>query len=490
MEEYIPVMAVNQDVKGDIAAERIVLAGLLNYGHTTYLDISGIVSSETFTDPGNQIIYKCIDQFFINDPEGHIDLASLVATGRQMGFDTFFDKKQELQQIKVLKDTPVSEVNAVKFAGVIKKIEIAKQLQAKLKYAYGLLGTINGRESVTDILGIPEDVIFDYAAGFRETGANEPDRFGDGIVEYIEYLAENQKQLIGVPTGYPKFDAAIGGGLRRKTNTTIGARPKTGKSIIANNVAEHVSSLDIPVLYLDTEMDKEDQWARYIASKSKVSISDVERGKYGQDRIALENVRKAAKSMENRRLYYINIAGMNIKETLSIARRWVLKTVGFNDDDIVNDCLVILDYLKVMDAKELTSSVQEYQKLGFMMTDIHNFAVKYDVPFLTLLQLNRDGITKEGTDAAGGSDRIIHLCSSFSIFKNKTAEEIGNDGAHEGNCKFVPVVARHGAGMREGDYINAFREGDISKISEGKTHSEILIEQQDNTDDQEYIEVE
>ena len=42
--------------------------------------------------------------------------------------------------------------------------------------------------------------------------------------------------------------------------------------------------------------------------------------------------------------------------------------------------------------------------------------------------LFRDGITKESTDTASGSDRIVWLCSNFTIYKRKSDEEIAKDG--------------------------------------------------------------
>ena len=115
----------------------------------------------------------------------------------------------------------------------------------------------------------------------------------------------------------------------------------------------------------------------------------------------------------------------------------------------------------------------EFQVLGFMMTGLHNFALRYKVPVLAFIQLNRDGITRESTDTASGSDRIIWLCSNFSIFKTKSDEEIAEDGIGNGNRKLVPLVARHGGGIDDGDYINMEMKGWCGKIEEGKTASEI-----------------
>ena len=89
---------------------------------------------------------------------------------------------------------------------------------------------------------------------------------------------------------------------------------------------------------------------------------------------------------------------------------------------------------------------------------------------------SRDGITRESTDAASGSDRIIWLCSNFTIFKRKSDEEMAEDGVGNGNRKLVPIVARHGSGMDDGDYINMHMKGWCGKIDEGKTASELRTE--------------
>ena len=117
--------------------------------------------------------------------------------------------------------------------------------------------------------------------------------------------------------------------------------------------------------------------------------------------------------------------------------------------------------------------MKEFQVLGFMMTALHNFALRYEVPILSFVQLNRDGINKETTDTASGSDRIIWLCSNFSIYKHKSDEEIAKDGPENGNRKLVPVIARHGEGLQDKDYINIMMNGSYAKITEGKTAFEL-----------------
>ena len=127
-----------------------------------------------------------------------------------------------------------------------------------------------------------------------------------------------------------------------------------------------------------------------------------------------------------------------------------------------------------MDSTGMSQDLKEYQVLGFMMTSLHNFAVKYRLPVVAFIQLNRDGITKESTDSASGSDRIIWLCSNFSIFKRKSDEEIAEDGGNSGNRKLIPVISRHGGGLDDNDYINCNMKGWCAKITEGSTKLELM----------------
>ena len=126
-----------------------------------------------------------------------------------------------------------------------------------------------------------------------------------------------------------------------------------------------------------------------------------------------------------------------------------------------------------MTSDNISNNVAEFQALGFQITALHNFCVQYDCPCLAFVQLNRDGITRESTDVVSGSDRLIWLCTSFSIFKEKSIEEKA-DHPDSGNRKLVPIVTRHGPGLENMNYINLSMHGEISRISEGLTRDELF----------------
>ena len=180
-----------------------------------------------------------------------------------------------------------------------------------------------------------------------------------------------------------------------------------------------------------------------------------------------------AKEVKDIPYYHKTIGGKPLEDQQSIMRRWLAKEVGLNHQGKAKDCVIIYDYLKIMDAAEIKGDMKEYQALGFLMTSLHNFAIRYEVPILAFIQLNRDGITKESTDTASGSDRIVWLCSNFTIYKRKSDEEIAKDGPENGNRKLVPLIARHGEGLEDRDYINVNMIGKYGKLVEGKTAFEL-----------------
>ena len=459
----------------DPAAERAVLSGIYNHGKDAYFDVADIVDEDTFTVDSNAIIYKCFKHILENTENSNLDFPSVLSAASELNLSHIFDKTEEIRHLNAITKFPVNIENVRKFGAKIRKLQIARLLNIRLEQAQDEIKSLKGDETLSHILGIAEDTIFDFGSVLGD-GSDSPELLGSDIDDYIKYLEENPCDSMGFSTGFAAYDAAIGGGLRRGTVNVIGARPKVGKTLLADNIGCHMSSnLNIPVLNLDTEMTMEDHRHRTLAMLSEVSINDIETGSFSEVEDKKNKIYTAADQIKSMPYFHRSIGGIPFEEQLSVMRRWLSKEVGINDDGTAKDCVIIYDYVKLMTSDSISQQLAEFQVLGFMMTGLHNFSLRYKVPILAFIQLNRDGITRESTDAASGSDRIIWLCSNFSIFKTKSDEEIAEDGPGNGNRKLVPIVTRHGAGL-DGDYINMHMKGWCGKIEEGRTASEIRSE--------------
>ena len=461
-------------ILSDPSAERAVLSIICRHGEQSYLEIADILSEQSFIVDSNIIIWKCLQKVFSGETTTNsIDVATIYSAAKELNLDHILDKKEEVQHLKAILDFPVKQDNLRKFAAKIKKLEIARKLIGKVKEIEDELLEVDGSESITEIIGIAEDPILNFGSSL-EDGDNNPTAVGDIIEDHIQFLKENKVEQVGISTGFPVYDFAIGGGLRPGTINVIGARPKTGKTILADNMGVHIAKMGIPVLNMDTEMTEQDHINRVVAMMTEVSINTIETGKFVESPDMERKIDEAAKELKGIPLSYKPIPGKPFEEQLAIMRRWIIKKVGFNPDGSTKPCVIIYDYLKLMDSSGISQDLKEYQMLGFMMTKLHNFARKYNVPIIAFVQLNRDGISKDSTDTVSQSDRIIWLCSNFTVFKRKTDEEIAEDGPTNGNRKLLPVIARHGGGLEDNDYINCHMKGWCAKVIEGKTRFETV----------------
>ena len=453
----------------DLGSERAVLAGLFSFGVESYVEISDFLTHNSFAHRNNQVLFKCIEKILRSD--AHVDIPSILSAAEQLNLSECVRTKQELEYINALMDYPVKKENVPHFAAQIKKFELARQAKKVAHKISKDIDEIKGDESIDEIVNLIENPITEFLRN-DEIG-QKPEKLGDDIDEYLDFLVENKCDQIGLSSGFPRFDAVVGGGLRRKCVDLVSARPGVGKSVFADNVALHNARNGIPVLMLDTEMSKEDHLNRILSNISGVPIEEVSTGRFSEDDEKLIKVRNAMEEIRDIPYTYVSVAGAPFETILNTIKRWIMQEVGQDEFGKTNDCLVVYDYLKLMSSSSINNNMQEYQALGFQITNLHNLAVKLDFPCLSFVQLNRDGITKESTDAVSGSDRLIWLCTSFSIFKLKSAEELAEDGPSSGNRKLVTLKARHGAGLLDGNYINMNMIGSHSQLLELRTRDEV-----------------
>lgn len=465
----------------DVAAEEAVLSGLCQYGNKVFLDISSIVDERCFTKTLNSVFFKCIHNLLSKNELPSVDVQSILSSSQEINVHSIVNKKESLDSLRSIVGTPVNKDGLSRFALKLRKIRLIKDIEQKFADGKTQLQGLNGTESTNEIISVAENIVFDLATNL-DADDTKPSAFGEGLVDILEDRFKNPVAQLGLSSGFPVWDKAIGG-LRAGVHI-IGARSKVGKSTICANMGLNIAFKDIPVLYIDTEMSKQEQSDRLLASMTQIDINNIATGNI-DNRFDKKAVLQAASKLGLLKNYqHRNVVGMSFENQLAMIRRWIINDVGLNPGGTAKNCLIIYDYLKLMDDADLHGDLKEYQLLGFMTSSLHNVCARYDIPVLAAIQLNRDGISKESTDVVSGSDRIVWLCTSFSILKTKSDEEIKADGPNAGNRKLVPVVSRHGAGLDDKEYINCHFQGNYSRITEGRTNFEIANNPQvGNSDD-------
>lgn len=444
-------------VTSDLAAERAVLSGICQHGSDLFLDITDLVKPSSFSVDSNKIIYKCLEHVCKEENVETVDLPSILSAAKELHLDHIFDRKEEAKHLKSILQLQVQPQSVRKFSAKLRRLEIARLLHEQGGLLKEKMSEVDGTESVSQLLGIAENVIFDFTSMFDGESDLQAKPIGDGIEEYVQYLLDNPSEISGISTGFPEFDASIGGGLNPGV-TMIGARAKVGKTTLSINTATNIAEQGIPVLYLDTEMIEKGRYRdisdKMLAMMANVDITDIKTGAFGEDEAKVRRVREAAAKIKDNNVYRIDISGRSFEDQIYAMRRWVQSVAGLNPDGTAKPCVIIYDYLKLMDGAGVNESMREFQMLGMMMTALQNFAIRYAVPILSFTQLNRDGLDGEHAGVVAGSDRITWFCTAFCIFKYKSQEEIANDGPEMGNRKIVTVLSRYGPGHDYLEYCN------------------------------------
>lgn len=454
----------NAQTLSNVASEKAVLSGLIQHGSECYVDVQSLLVEESFSVDQNKVIYKCLCKAF--ETSENIDLTSILSAASQLSLSDYINETNTLKHVNHLMNYNVHIDNVRPHAAKVRRLQLARDIQGELREIYLNLNKVDGDESITEIVAIPEAQIQSICQSYLTEDHSSTKLIGEGLDEFADELKSGDIKSPGISSGFPCYDVAIGGGFRPGCVDLIGARAKTGKSTLVDNITMNITSRGIPVLVLDTEMSDEDHWTRLLANFSDIPLDEINSGSFSSDPNKVKAFDKAREKIKSVPYHFISVAGKPFDEILGICRRWLLKHVGYNEEGKMRDCLLVYDYLKIMDTNSL-NNVAEFQALGFQITQLHNFCVEYQVPCLSFAQLNRDGITKETEDAVSGSDRLIWLCTSFSIFKIRNEEEIQEESsiAKNINRRLIPVVSRHGPGL-EGGSIYMRMTGDRSRLEE------------------------
>lgn len=469
----------------DIAAERGVLAGLAKYGSNLSIELSDIIDINCFSKEFNQIIYKCFNSILSNS--SHIDIPSVLSASNQFGFSKVFESAQNLTFLKSLWEFPILEPNCLVLGKKLRKLQIARACQVKLKEAWESIGEMTGEESIDDIFSRIETPITEFTTELSTGLSSQPKLLFENAENYVNYLADNPINQMGFTSPWKLFDGMIGGGFRKQSITCIATRTSVGKSHLLKSIGLTSAKNGIKVLFLDTEMSMESTLHRSIASLTRVPINDIECGRFGLNSETKLHVLNKVKENEKLPFFYQSVAGKSFEEVLSICKRWVIKEVGKGEDGKYKDCMIILDYIKLMNIGAL-QNVAEYQLFGEYLHNLHDFSVRFDLPVITAVQTNRSGINdKEDLSTVSISDRISWLCSNMILMRELTPDEQAELN-YKGNIKIVPMKTRFGTDLNGGDWLLFKREAQFSLLTEIGRHSEIKDSSEGFEDDGESTE--
>lgn len=456
--------------------EKLVLSAILNNGKDGYIDCADIISEEDFDDYRHQCLFSCVKKSY--DSDLSLNYSSILSSSIDIGVDSVVKNMEEF--FNELAETKVELADARKFAQKLKKRTIIKSTIGEHRVSISKLQDMSLESTMSSIIAESERPMFNIIKKFSDD-ETIPENPANNYEEILKNCEEVGSDALGVETPWPLFNSSIGGVISNGAVHLIGARSGVGKTFIGIIQGIHTAEAGFPVLFLDSEMSKNEFFFRGNAHFSKVSPWVMKDGSYVNNDFQKKAVYSGAKRFAALPFYRVDTSSNTFEEIIAIIRRWLYTSVGFNSNGKAKKCLIIYDYFKLMDTGHL-KNMQETQAIGFQVMDLVRLCKQYDLPCLAFIQLNRDGIAKETSDVISQSDRLLWNCRSFSIFKPKSEEEVELDGANSGNRKIITVKSSFGGEHEYGNYINYDFNAETCSLKELKTRNASIKDEEEETD--------
>lgn len=268
-----------------------------------------------------------------------------------------------------------------------------------------------------------------------------------------KYLQNYHAPIKIIGTGFPELDKLLGSGLIAATLSTLGARPSTGKTTLAINIATFIA-LTQRVLFISLEMSAGMIYDRIVADKANIKYSD------SVQHIAdFETVRRVVENYQN----------LTIEDSISDIED-IVSLIHETKPDFV-----IIDYIQIVTSKQPYESNR--QRIDYISRLLKQTAKQTGAHILSLSQITRAGKdrpTMSDLKESGGleqdSDYIMLLyreyvndksaqikpeATTLTLDKNKfgrTGEiEMHFDGMHQRFTIADDVIARPHTEEQDGD---------------------------------------
>ena len=188
------------------------------------------------------------------------------------------------------------------------------------------------------------------------------------FMDYVVKAGENRDNF--APTGFPKLDGILGGGLIRGGLYILGARPSVGKSTFALNLADNMAGNS---LLVSLEMSPEQLTAKRVSRLTGYASSKLLSGQLPDK--AWEAVAMATTVIDQSGVYFNSRYDLTVQEIHLLAQ------------SVPELRCVFLDYLGLIRPASRNGSA--YEQVSQISRELKRMAISLNVPVVCLCQLSR-----------------------------------------------------------------------------------------------------
>jgi len=393
-------------------AEKAVLSGILQEPEERLIECRSQLIPEAFHCEPNRIIYATCLAMMDANPRVPIELASLTKTLRDQGLIDRVGGAATLSEIYTY--SPIT----THYTFYVAQVRDQWLLRAGIRaHAQGIhdLQAVSGKGADADIRGCIMDTearIFDLVEKSQASASKGPVHSNvvvNEVIDHVEKLQASKGKMLGVSTGWPSLDRAIGSqGLEPPDVFVCGARPKMGKTNVLCSMVKAIAiDQGHPTLVLSLEMSRRRMWNRIMfggfdIETSKASTGFLEKAKYsdGDDdgdleaagnmtRGDQENLMRSQRAMGSAPLW-VDDSPQDTNTLRATIRLWVRRHASPYVEAHPGKKIVIgIDYLQLVEACSAIGKSEERHTIAECMKTIHALAKELKLIFVCLAQVNR-----------------------------------------------------------------------------------------------------
>ena len=366
-----------KSLPSNLEAEQALIGSVL-VNNDIIDEISSIVSSHKFFDPGHRKIYETIES---------LNNKGMIAN--PITLKNYFETNSGLAEVGgvdyLVKLTRFSSSikQTIDYAKIIHEMYVRRELIIISENVSEESKDNDLKKTGENIIEDAEKSLFDLAE--RGNFSQSFLKFNQALDQTIEMATlarQNDQGIVGVPTGLTDLDEKLGG-LHKSDLVIIAGRPSMGKTSLATNIAFNAAKKiqetgkKSTIAFFSLEMSSEQLSTRILSEQSRIKSNDIRRGKATEEE--LNRYIETSRDIYELPLYIDETPAITIS-TLSNRARRIKRLFGLN--------LIIVDYIQLM----RTSSIRydgRVQEISEITQGLKALAKELSVPVLALSQLSR-----------------------------------------------------------------------------------------------------
>ena len=399
----------------DYDAECRVLSAMM-HSEIACIEAVDLLHEDEFSDYLNRQVFLLMQSLYIRGIRP--TLVEIFKEGHTLGFLT---KTKDIESIKYIAEHYISDENIKYWIQKVKQANKAREAQNLLRKYNATLndGKINIQQFITEASS-------DFFALAMDAGSEKidtPQEIADLGIKLVTERVERYRQMAeecrsqgqvpmeGVITGLPTLDRMTLG-MKPGDLVILGAQTGHGKTAFAMNVAR-AACIDTPnnILYINTEMSKEQIARRWGAILSDVALYQIQSGSLTNEQC--ETVVQAYNRLRKSGFYPCSIPNLAPQKLDVLARKAKIQR------DIK---LVVLDYVGRME--KILPDMTEWQVLEQVIKSMKLLAQNLQVACLVLVQLNPDGTLQGAKRMENECDLMLKMIPVGENGQKKIEEKL------------------------------------------------------------------